>query len=47
LAEIFMVKGEPRLMNMPAEACPESSQEQESRLSDEKGLREKETNCYG
>jgi hypothetical protein len=45
--EIFMVKGEPRLMNILAEACPESSQEQGSRLSDEEGFREKETNCYG
>jgi len=37
----------PRLSVIPVEACPESSQEQESRLSDEEGFREKETNCYG
>jgi hypothetical protein len=37
----------PRLSVIPAEACPESSQEQESRLSDEEEFKEKETNYYG
>ena len=32
---------------IPAKACPESSQEQEYKLSDWEEFREKETNSYG